>query len=102
MLFLFTLLSCFFVRAFVTTTSSCALLLSLHSTAVIAVSTPDLTTLTTLTPQHGLILLTNTLAVFYLALIVFLIYLFGLQVHAFTRTYAPAQPITTLVQLETA
>lgn len=54
------------------------------------------------TPQHALILLTNTLAVFYLALTVFLAYLFVLQLYALTRTYAPLRPITTLVQLETA
>lgn len=53
-------------------------------------------------PQHALILLTNTLAVFYLALVVFLVYLFVLQLTALYRAYAPATTITTLVQLETA
>ncbi len=53
-------------------------------------------------PQHGLILLTNILAVYYIALMVFLTYLFGLQLTALYRNYAPLHTITTLVQLETA
>lgn len=60
------------------------------------VTTPHLPT------YHHLHLLTNTLAVFYLALTVFLVYLFVLQLTALLRDYAPSHPVTTLVQLETA
>jgi len=60
------------------------------------------TSLSGISPQHSLITLANTLSVFYIALTTFLVYLFVAQLCALYRSYAPAAPVTTLVQLETA